>query len=384
LQIWQRYSVLARTVVAFALVTLAAPAAAGAWSWPVPGPVLQVFDFDQEDSLAPGQHRGIDIQGPFGGLVLAPTAGTVTFAGRVAANGLTITIETVDGYAVTLLHLGSFLVAKGAVVTEGQPVAIVGTSGVPAHPVPYVQLGIRLLADPQGYRDPEMFLPPLAAPPVPSEPPAPEPEPAPLPVPPVPGPAPAPTTPPALPPLRAADPVDPVEPRPVPELLRPAEPSASDPKPSAPVSAPWPATRPVAEAPHAPAAPAPTPGVDARPAPLAGVEHASQPVSLPEAAPWLREPDPDPAVDGVVSHGRPFFWKVLAAAVLLLAALTAAAEGLRRAARIIEGDELLLDNTDLLRELEPAHRARVHDDRGRRARPAPQAARRGDLLPHGH
>jgi hypothetical protein len=344
--------------------------------------VLQVFDFDQEDPLTPGQHRGIDIQGPFGGPVLAPTAGIVTFAGRVAANGLTITIETVDGYAVTLLHLGSFLVAKGAVVTEGQPVAIVGTSGVLAHSVPYVQLGIRLLADPQGYRDPEMFLPPLAAPPVPSEPPVPEP--APRPAPPAPGPAPAPKSLPALPPLRAAEPVDPVEPRPAPELLRPAVPSASDPKPSAPVSEPWPATRPVAAPQHAPAAPAPAPGVDARPAQLSGVEHASQPVSHPQAAPWLREPDPAPVADGVAPQGRASFWKLLAAALLPMAALAAAAQGLRRAARIIEGDELLPDDTHLLRELEPAHRARVHDDRGRRARPAPQAARRGDLLPHGH
>ena len=152
------------------LLALATPAAARAWTWPVAGPVLQGFAFDEENPLVPGQHRGIDIQGKVGDPVLAPIAGTVTFAGRVAANGLTITIQTAD-YAVTLLHLGSFLVGAGAVVAEGQRVAIVGTSGVPAHPVPYVQLGIRLSSDPQGYLDPLGFLPPVAAPPpVPSEP----------------------------------------------------------------------------------------------------------------------------------------------------------------------------------------------------------------------
>ena len=128
----QQRSAFTRLAAIAVLLALATPAAAGAWTWPVAGPVLQGFAFDEENPLVPGQHRGIDIQGTVGAPVLAPAPGTVTFAGRVAANGLTITIQTAD-YAVTLLHLGSFLVGAGAVVAEGQPVAIVGTSGVPAH-----------------------------------------------------------------------------------------------------------------------------------------------------------------------------------------------------------------------------------------------------------
>ena len=179
----QQRSAFTRLAAIAVLLALATPAAAGAWTWPVAGPVLQGFAFDEENPLVPGQHRGIDIQGTVGAPVLAPAAGTVTFAGRVAANGLTITIQTAD-YAVTLLHLGSFLVGAGAVVAEGQPVAIVGTSGVPAHSVPYVQLGVRLSSDPQGYLDPMNFLPPVAAPPpVPNEPPAPAPAPSPSPFP---------------------------------------------------------------------------------------------------------------------------------------------------------------------------------------------------------
>ena len=38
------------------------------------------------------------------------------------------------------------------------------------------------------------------------------------------------------------------------------------------------------------------------------------------------------------------------------------------------GEPLLLDHTDLLRELDPAHRARVHDDRGRHPRAPSRAA----------
>src|SRR5262249_399600 len=169
-QCWQRHPWISlRLVTAFAVVALAAPSAAGAWTWPAPGPVLRGFLFSPDNPLAPGQHRGVDIEGPLGGAVLAPAAGKVTFVGRVAANGLTVSIQTPDGYAVTLLHLGAATVAEGAVVAEGQPVALVGTSGVPEHSVPYVQLGIRLGSDPEGYLDPQGFLPPLAGAPTPPQ-----------------------------------------------------------------------------------------------------------------------------------------------------------------------------------------------------------------------
>src|SRR6478672_10995682 len=237
------------------------PAAAGAWTWPISGPVLQGFAFDKENPLVPGQHRGIDIQGALGDPVVAPAAGTVTFTGKVAANGLTITIQTADGYAVTLLHLGSFLVPTGAVVAEGQPVALVGTSGVLSHPVPYVQLGIRVGSDPQGYLDPLGFLPPLPSPsPAPSEPPAAAPAPESPPVA-------APATPPAPPALRVATPVAVAESRPVLEFPRPT-PVVGQP-PSAAVLDPRPVARPVTARPPAPipSTPAPSPVEVSDPAP---------------------------------------------------------------------------------------------------------------------
>jgi len=132
--------------------------------------VLRGFLFSEDNPLAPGQHRGIDIEGGLGDAVLAPVPGKVTFVGRVAANGLTVTIETSDGYTVTLLHLGGSLVAPGTLVAEAQPIATVGTSGVPEYSVPYVQLGVRLTSDPEGYRDPQGFLPPLAPPSLPPTP----------------------------------------------------------------------------------------------------------------------------------------------------------------------------------------------------------------------
>jgi hypothetical protein len=373
-------------IAALVAAALVAPAGAGAWTWPAPGPVLQGFAFVEDDPLLPGQHRGIDVAGPLGGQVLAPATGTVTFTGKVAANGLTITIQTPDGYVVTLLHLGSALVGRGANVAEGQPVALVGWSGVPQHPVPYVQLGIRLVTDPQGYLDPQTFLPPLPGA-TPAEPPAPSSDPQPTPVsPPV-----AVTPPPAAP----AGPLPPA-PAALPRTVAPVG-SSSD-RPSAqPVPGPSAAERSLS-AQGSPAsvsiAATPETGGVARVAAL-GLRPVEIELATPRATHETVEPRRPPApadawlrpLDAFVAPSRlapveaagapapPRLPLLALAAALALAVCLGGRRFGRRLARIIGGDALLPDHTDLLREREPAHRARVHDDRRRRARPAPQTAR---------
>jgi hypothetical protein len=86
----------------------------------------------------------------------------VSFAGTVPTNGESVTIETPDGYSVTLTHLGSIGVAKGAAVREADDVGTVGPSGAPEMDGPYVHLGIRTTSDPNGYLDPLSLLPPVA------------------------------------------------------------------------------------------------------------------------------------------------------------------------------------------------------------------------------
>jgi Peptidase family M23 len=158
-----------------ALLALALPSVASAWTWPVDGPVLRPFSFGS-DPYAAGQHRGIDIGAPTGTPVRAAAGGVVSFAGTVPNGGKTVTIQTPTGYAVTLVHLGSIRVLRGTTIEEGTTVGTVGPSGVPDIAEPYVYLGIRVASDDQGYLDPLLFLPPRAEPPaVPapaSEPPA--------------------------------------------------------------------------------------------------------------------------------------------------------------------------------------------------------------------
>jgi hypothetical protein len=151
-----------RLATLLAVFLLWAPAAY-AWSWPVQGPVVQPFSYDEAHPYAAGQHRGVDIGADAAGeSVIAPAAGTISFAGTVAANGKSVTIETPDGYSVTLTHLGSIAVAKGATVAEQEVVGTVGPSGTPEVDGPYVHLGIRVTTDPNGYVDPLGLLPPVS------------------------------------------------------------------------------------------------------------------------------------------------------------------------------------------------------------------------------
>ena len=138
-----------------------------AWTWPVDGPVLRPFVLG-DDPYAGGQHRGIDVAAPAGSPVRAPAAGAISFAGTVPTGGKTITIRTADGYAVTLQHLGSYTVSRGAEVAEGAVIAAVG-DGADA----FVYLGVRHADDENGYVDPLGLLPaPVPAPSPPDPPPA--------------------------------------------------------------------------------------------------------------------------------------------------------------------------------------------------------------------
>ena len=108
-----------RIALSLVMLLVWAPAAY-AWSWPVQGPVLQPFAYDESHPYAAGQHRGIDIGADAAGeQVLAPADGTVTFAGSVPTNGECVTIQTPDGYTVTLTHLGTLLVAKELTAETG-------------------------------------------------------------------------------------------------------------------------------------------------------------------------------------------------------------------------------------------------------------------------
>ncbi len=239
-------------LLVFAATGLAALALSGsamAWSWPSDGDVLRPFALGG-DAYAAGQHRGIDVAGSEGSAVRAPASGTVTFAGSLPTYGRGVTIATADGYAVTLVHLGSIGVAKGDVVADGASIGTMGWSGDAEHAVPSVHLGVRVAAQAEGYVDPLSLLPPRSVP-------------APAP-PPVQSPAPvsassaAPTPAPAAPPA-----APPAPPAPSPQSAIPA--AAAQPASEVPASPTVTAPQGSAAVPAAPA-PAASAPVDATPA----------------------------------------------------------------------------------------------------------------------
>jgi len=243
-----------RQLLAAVLAALLFAPAGEAWTWPAAGAVLEPFLFDPAHPYAAGQHRGVDVGGEPGAAVLAPAAGSVTFAGTVPSSGKSVTITTADGYAVTLTHLGAIAVARDAAVAEGNVIGAIGPSGDPEVAQPYVHLGIRTAADAQGYLDPLTFLParvsapgglvpavvaepPAASPPAAEPVPASSSDPAPVAEPPVsPQTSPAPVT------VAAAQPVA----GPLPAEQAPAGPDPAAAQP--PVSAGDPAAPPVAAA----------------------------------------------------------------------------------------------------------------------------------------
>jgi len=103
-------------------------------------------------------HRGLDLAGEVGAEVVAPLAGEVTFVGRVPATGggtvAAVTILTAQG-PVTLLPLDRILVARGAAVGEGDPVATLAAGGDGSSPGSHLHVGMRTGSL---YLDPTMLL----------------------------------------------------------------------------------------------------------------------------------------------------------------------------------------------------------------------------------
>lgn len=93
----------------------------GAWGWPLAGTPSVVHPFAAPPGpYAPG-HRGADLAAPVGAAVLAPAAGTVTLAGRVA--GVPVVVVSHAGGLRSTLQPVTATVPVGTSVRAG---AVVG------------------------------------------------------------------------------------------------------------------------------------------------------------------------------------------------------------------------------------------------------------------
>ena len=74
-------------------------------------------------------HKGVDFAAREGSEVVAVAAGVVTWSGRKSGYGATVEINHGDGYKTLYAHNRENLVQVGELVTRGQAIATVGSSG---------------------------------------------------------------------------------------------------------------------------------------------------------------------------------------------------------------------------------------------------------------
>lgn len=74
-------------------------------------------------------HKGVDFAGKAGSEVVAVASGVVTYAGKRYGYGIMVEITHSDGYITRYGHHQEVMVQVGDVVSRGQPIALMGSSG---------------------------------------------------------------------------------------------------------------------------------------------------------------------------------------------------------------------------------------------------------------
>ena len=96
--------------------------------WPVRGPITSDFGYRYifgENNF----HRGIDIAAAAGTAINAAADGTVLFAGVKGTYGNLVILSHSNGFLTYYAHCSKLLVNVGDSVTQGQPIAAVGSTG---------------------------------------------------------------------------------------------------------------------------------------------------------------------------------------------------------------------------------------------------------------
>lgn len=81
-----------------------------------------------------GSHTGVDVAAPFGSLITASDDGIVTATGWVAVGGNRVCVQHAGGLESCYYHTSAPLVSVGERVARGQPVALIGMTGLTTGP----------------------------------------------------------------------------------------------------------------------------------------------------------------------------------------------------------------------------------------------------------
>jgi hypothetical protein len=100
-------------------------ASAGRFVRPTSGEITQFLQ---------GSHTGVDVAAPFGSLIAASDDGTVTATGWVAVGGNRVCVLHGGGLESCYYHTSLPLVSIGERVARGQPIALIGMTGLTTGP----------------------------------------------------------------------------------------------------------------------------------------------------------------------------------------------------------------------------------------------------------
>ena len=109
--------------------TAVPPVGDGSMIWPLPGHTSMTTQFGEADAFGNPGHRGIDIPAPEGTPILAAHTGTVLICGWNDSFGNQVLIDDGAGFSTRYAHMTATAVSPGAVVTAGQVIGYVGSTG---------------------------------------------------------------------------------------------------------------------------------------------------------------------------------------------------------------------------------------------------------------
>ncbi len=122
--------------------------------WPTTGPVTSPFGPRRHPILGGNRlHAGIDISNSLGAPIWAAQAGEVIYSGTMRGYGNVVMIDH-GGFVTLYAHMSARGVTKGQVVTQGQKVGEVGSTGYSTGN--HLHFEVRVNGDPQ---DPMKYLP---------------------------------------------------------------------------------------------------------------------------------------------------------------------------------------------------------------------------------
>ena len=102
----------------------------GAMIWPLNGPITSEFGWRTHPIFGTQRyHSGLDIGGDYGLPIVAAASGTVIHAGWISGYGYTVIIDHGGGITTLYGHNESLLVGEGESVSQGQTIAMCGSTG---------------------------------------------------------------------------------------------------------------------------------------------------------------------------------------------------------------------------------------------------------------